>query len=259
MTLEEIAALGIGRGPGESLASWLRAGPLGPAVLSYFPEWRGGAIDGEDAVASCTMCPNCLVHGHGFRRLYARTEWSDPRVVVCIEHAQPLQTIRPTLLSTRSPRKQSTSEFRKVAKWITRWQAHSPCSSTWRLAMFQDCLEDVVLDAVTKDQAGIVASTWQWRLWVDGWPVPPWPRSPSQFQLVDMPRLADRLALVGTVWRTCQLLRGEIAPRWPPVRVAEEPYGRLETSLLRFGPRLAARLKLVLRQEGMNAPPRFQL
>jgi len=253
MKLEEIAALGSDREPGESLGSWLRAGPLGPAVLSYFPELRTVEIDSEDAVASCTICPRCWVHEHGCRRLYARTEWSDPRMVVCIEHAQPLQSVKPTLLSARLAHSRSTREFRMIAKWITRWQAQSPCSSTRHLVMSRSCVEDVMLDALTKIRVATVASTWQWRLWVDGWPVPPCPRSLPQFQLVDMPRLADRLALVCTVWRICRLLRGEIAPHWPPVRVAEEEYAQLENSISRFEPRLADRLGLVLRQRGKSA------
>ena len=119
--------------------------------------------------------------------------------------------------------------------------------------MSPNCLEDVILDGVTNNGAGTVASTWQWRLWLEGWPVPPRPRSPPKFQLVDMPKLADRLALVGTVWRICQLLRGEIAPHWPPVRGAEEVYAHLENSISRFEPRLGARLGLVLRQQEKSA------
>jgi len=116
--------------------------------------------------------------------------------------------------------------------------------------MSPNCLEDIVLDAVTNDRTGAVASIWQWRLWTAGWPVTPRPRFQPQFQLAKVPRLADRLALVSTVWRICQLLRGEIAPRWPPVRVAAEIYAQLENNILRFEPRLVARLGLVLRQQG---------
>jgi len=250
MKLEEIAALGARRGSGESLASWLRAGPLGSGVLSYFPELRSVEIDNEDAVASCTICPSCSVNGHDHRRLYARSEWSDPRVVVCIKHAQPLQNVKPAMLSARLARKRPTAEFRRIAQWISRWQTQSLCSSARRLTMSPNCLEDIVLDAVTNDRTGAVASIWQWRLWTAGWPVTPRPRFQPQFQLAKVPRLADRLALVSTVWRICQLLRGEIAPRWPPVRVAAEIYAQLENNILRFEPRLVARLGLVLRQQG---------
>jgi len=248
MKLEEIAALGTYREAGESLASWLRAGPLGSAVLSYFPECRSVEIDNEDIVASCTICPSCSTSRGRYRRLYVRSAWSDPRVVVCTEHARPLQLVRPALLGVQASRRAPLPEFRDLARWITRWQTLSPCISARRLTTSRSCLEDVVLDVVTKDQAGTIASTWQWRLWVDGWPVPSSPRAPPQFQLADMPRLADRLALVGTVWRICQLLRGEFVPHWPPIRLEEVAYAQMENCIQRFEPSLVARLSLVLRR-----------
>jgi len=249
MRLEEIAALGTCRGAGESLASWLRAGPLGSRALSYFPELRNVKIDSEDEVASCTICPSCSTSKRDHRRLYARSEWNDPRVVVCIEHARPLQHIRPALLSTTPPRKHPVPEFRNFANWIRRWQAQSPCSSARRLTVSESCLEDVLLDAVTRDKTAAAASTWQWRLWMAGWPLSPSARSKPQFQLADMRWLPDRLALVGTIWRLCQLLRGETLLPWPPVRLAEEVYASLEDTIWRCWPSVVARWAEVFRPD----------
>lgn len=245
MMLTEIAQLGARRAPGESTGSWLRAGPLGPNATLYFPNLRTSKIDCENTVAATVMCPMCTAVENGRRRWYARVEWSDPRVVICGQHAQPLQRVRVGSRPARVVFVPLLRELREVAQWVQAWQAESPCGPERRLVRHARCLEDLILNSIANDAVRDVPSTWQWRLWVGGWPIPPSPRSESRFQLADMPMLGDRLALVGAVRMICQLLRGIMPPVWPPICVSAKAYAALRQEVDTFEPTMTPRLPCV--------------
>jgi hypothetical protein len=242
MSLESMAGLGACRGTGESLASWLRAGPL-PLTA-----WTSGAID--CCAHSLSMyCPGCVVGEKSVRRHYSRAEWLDPRRVICNIHNIPLiQALAPPKhLTTPNVGCGVQSELLCLVQWIEEWISLSPCTLAGRLILSPNCLQDQILRSLTlEDEAGCTLALSDWRLWLEGWPVPAHPHGGSSYQVGSMSSQTDRLAIVATTWKVWTLLVGGRSCLWPALPISYQAFCHLKGILHEIWPRSASRLPLAL-------------
>lgn len=222
MNAENIAALGWRRGDGESLYSWLRAGPLGLKVVDY-PVWPG-PIDG-----AALYCPACRVEEAGRRRWYTRGDWP-PQAVVCTTHALPLLRFDtpPARLCSRRWSPSLRAEFRALGIWT-----QQGCGGA-----FGNLITRAV--CARTDPSAAYSSAWaaaQWHLWSVGWPVPYAPRLQScgplspQFQF-------DRLALMAIVRHLCVAMEAGHGTLWPSLHLRSRVFRWLErrTGAMRIAP-----------------------
>lgn len=205
MKAEYWAALGSRRGAGESLASWLRAGPLGTQAVD-------APIASEPEVPQL-YCPACRVEEAGRRRWYTREEWSTDGVV-CTTHALPLLRCDepPTRLRSRRWAPTLREEFRTLGEWIQQGSAGE--------------LGRVIVRAICSrsDPRVAYSRAWaeaQWHLWAIEWPVPaaPRPRLLASGNLVAVHQ-RDRFALSVIAYQLYLALETGQDTLWPalPIR-----------------------------------------
>lgn len=230
MNTEGWAALGCRRGPGESLASWLRAGPLGTQAVEQFTA--------TPSIGGDLYCPACRLDEAGGRRWYTREEWPVDGVV-CTTHALPLLRLDVPPIRLRGRRWPSLlrAEFRALGEWtrqgcggqVGRAITHAVCARS--------------------DPQMAYSRAWaeaQWRLWVSGWPIPVSPR-PFQGRLA--PRLqSDRLALTAITHRVWATLENGQGTGWPPLPIRPRVLVWLKGRLVRIRPALHSRLALCFRE-----------
>lgn len=226
----EFAGLGCCRGAGESLSSWLRAGPLGSnavASLDSPAPTRGALREGE------LYCPACRLEELGRRRWYSRIEWKDPRCVICSVHAVPLVQCDapPTRLRGRLWPQALRIEFRALNLWTRGWSE----SVSSREGDRANQPEVAVLRAILartdpRLPYSRALAEGQWRLWVEGWPVPAGPLYPAQRRAMPA-RQSDRLAVWATTHRVCLGLQTGVAPNWPPLHIRSRTLARLRGHL----------------------------
>jgi hypothetical protein len=242
MNLELVASLGATRAPGESLRSWLRAGPL---ELSAWSELESGGPRMEP------YCPRCYMRADGGKRWYTKAAWADRRVVVCIEHGLPLfeSNGRISRLMTPALSKSRRLQSLELSDWIARWCVDSPCTPSGRQIFRTRCLQDQLLAAITGLQAGQPSieafNVGCWLLSLDGWLMSGLPRDVPRFQVASMTRQIDRFALVCLIWRLeRRLVVGDDAT-WRSLALEEGCYQLLRESLRQNWPYLEARLETV--------------
>lgn len=231
MTPEEIAALGARRGEGESLRSWLQAGPWGQRVWMHFDALPGN----RDRMAEEAYCPECRVFEQGRWRWYSRSAWDDPRQVVCPVHGLPLvrarhSPMRPWTIGYTPP---APAQLPALTHWLSRWIQHSPLRPDGRLAVRAKGLEDHLLWALTRRltcSATVPAMLMQWRLWTEGWPVPAQPHA-VDYQVGRLQYQTDRLAVIASVCQLHRQLLGHERVDWPALIVTPEAYRRIERCL----------------------------
>jgi hypothetical protein len=206
--LEQLAPLGPRRARGESLRSWLAAGPLRCAASAVLP-----ALD-----RPLLYCPCCWLREGNARRWFTRLSWEDARAVVCSMHGQPLRSIAsaPARLAPLAIKRPIREELKAIAVACEQWSRASACVVRPR----PRTREDLVLRA-------LVARTWlghaysaawslgQWRLWSEGWPVPPCVRSKASMKDWMQARQGDRLGLMCTAIHIASSLERPRAPAWP--------------------------------------------
>lgn len=203
MNAEYWAALGSRRGAGESLGSWLRAGPLGTQVVDepIAPELEVPQL----------YCPACWVEEAGRRRWYTREEWPTDGVV-CTTHALPLLLCNapPTRLRSRHWSPILRDEFRALGEWIQQGGA----GELGRAIARATCARSDPRVAYSRAWAEA-----QWHLWAIEWPVPAAPRLPASGNLVPLHQ-RDRLALSAIVHRIYLALETGQGTLWPalPIR-----------------------------------------
>lgn len=235
MNLYQLAGLGTKPGTGESLSSWLSAGPL-PASLV------GRLCQDDNRKEYRSFCPRCMVSEKGQRRWYTRSDWDDPRHVVCSAHGLPL--VRATRTPEREwaiPLKQQVySQLRRLGEWVPTWVGRSPMQHRGQLALRSACLEDLILYAITRSGHGYAVpaagvNIAQWLLWQEGWPVAARPTGSADYQLQRLERSGDRLAVVASVWRLRSYLIGDEIIKWPPIPIEPDAYRRLVAHARRRG------------------------
>lgn len=235
MNTHEFAGLGCCRGAGESLSSWLRAGPLGSnAVASlHSPE-----TPQDDLKESKLYCPACRLEELGRRRWYSRTEWQDAHCVICSVHDVPLVQCDapPTRLRGRRWPQTLRTEFRALDRWTRGWSG--PASH--REGNIATQPEVAVLRAILARSDPRVPysramAEGQWRLWLEGWPVPAGPLYPPQRRTMPA-REPDRLAVMGTTHRVCLCLQTGVIPDWPPLHVRSRTLAWLKGCLDHLNP-----------------------
>jgi hypothetical protein len=218
MNAIETAGLACCRGEGESLTSWLRAGPLGlGACASVEALTSTGQTTGEQD----RYCPACRVEELGRRRWYTRAEWQDPRCVVCSNHALPLvqRDAPPTRLRGRRWPRTMHAEFLALGQWIRGWSGN--VSRTAGGPQVQP--EALVLQAIlarTDPRAphSAALAEGQWRLWMDGWPVTAGPSNTTRRRTMPA-KESDRLAVMAVTYRVCLGLQSGTEPNWPPLHI----------------------------------------
>lgn len=216
MNAKSMAALGCRRGIGESLSSWLRAGPLGlqTAKLSACPTPIDGAL----------YCPACRLEEAGRRRWYTREDWPS-QGVVCTTHALPLLRFEtpPVRLYGRRWSASLRAEFRALGVWTQQGSGGEIGRAIIR-----------ALCARTDPQVAY-SRAWaeaQWHLWLTGWPVPDAPRLPSRGPLSPLFQF-DRLALMAIAHRVYIAREGEQGTMWPVLHIRPRVFCWLEK---RIGP-----------------------
>lgn len=198
------AALGSRRGAGESLASWLRAGPLD--VQAFY------APAASELECAHLYCPACRVDEAGRRRWYTREDWPADGVV-CTTHALPLLRCDspPTRLRSRRWSPILRDEFRELGAWTRQGDV----GDVGRAIVRAICARSDPRVAYSRAWAEA-----QWHLWATDWPVPIAPRLPSCGSLVPMFQF-DRLALMAIAHRVYAALDSEQGTGWPalPIRM----------------------------------------
>ena len=199
----------------------------------------------------CLYCPGCKV-GQGRQvRWYSRSAWLDPRQVLCAAHGLPLLRWNEQSKTMRACRTSRAlrQRFAQMNRWLSVWIHTSPCLPEGRLGFSRTCLEDAILGVLTRDgrhgAPSRAVSLGQWRLWTEDWPTSPRPRGLSSFQLRNMARQVDLLALVGTVWRVCAVLTGNESATWPPLPISERLHFALQRHLQQSWPGLLPRVQQV--------------
>lgn len=243
-----MAGLGVRPGRGESLTSWLIAGPVGAGL------WVSNRRNiGVPVLRDAAYCPKCYLVEQGRKRWYTKTQWADPRQVICVEHGLPLIRCARQLVRLRAPVPSQVfrSKVNCLGDWIGAWRRRSPCTPGGWLLCRGDCLEDQILWALTGQMWASEASTqafWlsHWRLRIDGWPLPTAPHSSPAFQIGLITHQTDRLALVGTVQWAWSHLNSEKESNWPPLRIERTSFEHLQAALRNSWPHLTGRLPLVL-------------
>ncbi len=242
-----MAGLGVRHGQGESLTSWLKAGPLGAEPWVSNPGRIGGLV-----LQDAAYCAKCCFSEHGRKRWYTKTEWIDPRYVICSEHGLPLVRCSRSLTRLRTPvlSQAFRSEAKCISNWVDAWKQRSPCTPGGWLICQDDCLEDQILLAFSGQAYAPKASIqafWlsHWRLRAEGWPLPLAPHTCPAFQVGLIARQADRLALVGAVQRVWSYLVFEKEHAWPPLLIERTSFFRLQETLRSSWPHLMDRLPLV--------------
>lgn len=237
-----MAGLGSRRAPGESLASWLRAGPLPLAT------WSSDTVERYTNHLSL-YCPSCRVKDGRKSRYYSRAEWQDPRRVVCATHFLPLVQVSRPPKHIGMPRlgREIRLQLEQLAQWIEAWILLSPATIVGRQIFVSHCLHDQLLRALSeqdeKAQSFAIAC---WQLWLDGWPLPSHPHGMPASQVGEVNSQTDRLALVVTIWKVWGCLLGKASRLWPALPVDSQSLSRLQGALFETWPRFAARLPLVL-------------
>lgn len=203
MSVETWAGLGSHRGAGESLASWLRAGPLGARACPA-PGARGRRADS-------LFCPACWVDEAGRRRWYSREAWSN-NSVVCTVHGLPLlycDTV-PKRVRGRRWSQSLREEFDALAKWAPQDHLRAESEAITRAI------------CARSDPREAYSAAWseaQWYLWAEGWPVAAAPKMRLHGVLHPIVQ-SDRLALTAIVRRIVVNLETGRHTGWPalPVR-----------------------------------------
>lgn len=242
MNLEIMAGLGAHRAPGESLASWLRAGPL-PLVA-----WTGEPVD-RRASHLFLYCPCCRVKRSCRARYYSRAEWQDPRRVVCATHCVPLVrcAVPPKHIEVPRLGREVKFQLEQLARWIEVWILLSPATFVGRPIFASHCLQDQILRALTEqEERAQTFSIACWRLWLEGWPLPSHPRGNPAFLVGEMKSQADRLALVATTWKVWACLVGTQTALWPALPIDPKSLLRLQRALVKTWSYIAHRLPIVL-------------
>lgn len=247
MSLKSMAGLGNRPGCGESLTSWLRAGPLSAEA------WTNDLKDiGAPVLRDAVYCPKCYLSERGRKRWYTKAEWIDPRQVICSEHGLPLIRCAGSVARLRSPELSQAfhGEARSLSGWVAAWQQRSPCTPGGWLVSQDDCLEDQILSAFAGQAYGqkvSIQAFWlsHWRLRLEGWPLPSAPHACPTFQMGLIAHQMDRLALVGTVQRISSCLLSEKEGAWPPLLIDRTGFSSLRAAMLISWPHLVGRLSRV--------------
>lgn len=237
MNALELAGLGSSAGEGESVVSWLCAGPLGSRAL----ELAGLSSvlgDGGGLRKGRLFCPLCRLDEQGCRRWYSRAEWEDPHCVICSEHAIPLIWYKTAPLRLRGKHwaAELRAEFRALSRWTHGWS--SP--GLGQRASRTDRPELSVLWAILMrtDPRIPYSGAWaeaQWHLWVEGWPVPPGYLFPSRRR--ELPtRQPDRLAVMAITYRICIGLIANRPPSWPLLPIRSRAFACLQARLRQCNP-----------------------
>jgi hypothetical protein len=242
MSLELMAGLGFRRGNGESLLSWLRAGPL-PLSSWIDKESR------HDLNYEFNYCPGCVVREQNRRRYYSQTEWRDPRRAICAVHSFPLlrASAPPKRLTMPHQTPGTRLQLRCLNRWVETWISSSPGSVANRLMLSSTCLQDQVLLLLTEGEGAVRSlALANWRLWLEGWPLPSHPHGTPCYQLSLMPSQTDRLAILAATWRIWGALLRADWGSWPALPMDAEAFCRFQSALHKTWPHLESRLPFVL-------------
>lgn len=225
------AGLGSRRGAGESLVSWLRAGPLGELAIDALAIPVGAA-------AGALYCPACYVDEAGTRRWYTRSDWLAGSVI-CTRHAVPLVRCETPPARLRGWR------------WPPRLRAEFRALGAWTRSCGAGEAERAVVEVVrTRTDPRVAYScAWaaaQWHLRAAGWPVPVAPRYPAQ-RGTGLTYQFDRLALMAIAHRACVALAKGQTPTWPPLPVRARALTCLDAHLRRARPAWVSQLSICFR------------
>jgi hypothetical protein len=237
-----MAGLGFRRGNGESLLSWLRAGPL---PLSSWTDKESN----HDSNHVFNYCPGCVVREHGRRRYYSRAEWRDPRRAICSIHNFPLLRASGPPERLRMPRQtQGTRlQLRCLSRWVEGWISLSPSNVAGRLMFSSTRLQDQVLLLLTEGEGAVRSfALANWRLWLEGWPLPSHPHGSPYCQLSLMPSQTDRLAILAATWRIWVGLLDTGENSWPALPIDAEAFCHFRSTLHETWPHLDRRLPFVI-------------
>jgi hypothetical protein len=243
MSLEMMAALGAQAGEGESFFSWLTAGPLG------WSAWTGEERRSKTNHCAINYCSRCIVRKGNGRRWYSRDQWRDPRRVLCRVHNLPLvrAVSAPQRLSTPRLERDMKLQLRCMSNWIEEWISSSPSTIAGRLMFPPDSLQDQILLALTeREGAAQLLALAQWRLWLEGWPLPSGPQAMHFHQLGLMPSQTDRLAVVATTWKVWCCLTGVENSTWSALPIGCDAIYSLKSKLQKNWPDTVVRLPSVL-------------
>lgn len=243
MNTVEFAALGCCRGVGESLSSWLRGGPLGENAAKSL---ESAATNLHALRERVLYCPACRVEESGRRRWYSRGEWQNPIFVICSIHDVPLVQLDtpPTRLRGRRWPETLRTQFRELNRWTRSWSEPVSQQEGGRAKQPEVAVLWAILARTDPRLPHSQAlADGQWRLCVEGWPVPAWPLYPFQRQTMPA-RQPDRLALIETTHRVCLCLQFGLEPSWPPLGVRFRTLTRLQGRLHQLKPTWSERISL---------------
>lgn len=250
MSALEVARLGSARGAGESLASWLCAGPLGVSTVGL-----AGPVSvldsGDGRREGRLFCPACRVEELGRRRWYSRSEWEDPHCVICSTHAAPLvwREIAPTRLRGKRWSIELRAEFRALSQWTSDWSVVGLSQRRGRAGRPEFAVLRAILartdPRIPYSQAFAEA---QWHLWAEGWPVPSGPQFPPHRGALPA-RQSDRLAVMAATHRVCLGLQSGLSPNWSLLPVRARALVRLRRCLRRLNPAWNEHLDCCFRQD----------
>lgn len=237
MNALELAGLGSSAGSGESLVSWLSAGPLGSSALELVglaptPGNSCGPRKGG------LFCPLCRLDERGHRRWYSRAEWEDPHCVICSEHAIPLIWCKaaPTRLRGMRWPAELRAEFRALGCWTQGWSSPGlgQCASRTNRPELS-VLRTILMRTDPRTPYSEAWAEAQWHLWVEGWPVPPGYLFPARRR--ELPtRQPDRLAVMAITYRVCSGLIANHPPSWPLLPIRSRAFVCLQARLGQLNP-----------------------
>lgn len=254
MNALEIAGLGSTPGAGESLASWLRAGPLGKRAIQFL-ESNLNEVDYARAKGALLYCPACYVSDSGRRRWYSRSEWMNPFCVICAAHEVPLlrSAEAPFLLRGRRWPTDLREEFRSLSQWTVCKSIQIRASRTGKFCSPEHAVLRAVLHRTDPrlPYSRALADA-QWHLWASGWPVPPGPQYPPRHEELPV-RQPDRLALMAVVHYLCMSFQASVRPLWPSLPLRSRSLVVLSTYLHRHSPAWQRQLSLCFTREGRSS------
>lgn len=246
----ELAGLGATGGTGESLVSWLCAGPLGASAL----ELAGLGpitVNGDGRQKGRLFCPACRLDEPSRRRWYSRAEWEDPHCVICSAHAIPLVWCATTPARLRGRRwpVELRAEFHAINQWTRKWSDSGLCRRTGGVGRPElAVLRAILAPTDPRIPYSRAFAEAQWHLWLEGWPVPSGPLFPARRRALPA-RQPDRLAVMAITHRVCLGLQTGRAPNWPPLPIRPRTLARLRACLHQLHPAWNEHLACCFKQD----------
>ena len=144
-------------------------------------------------------------------------------------------------------RNEASASLLGPGRWMEVWMSLSPNNAAGSVMLSSACLHDQVLLLLTEGEGAVRSfALANWRLWLEGWPLPSHPHGSPCHQLSLMPSQTDRLAILAATWRIWCALVGAGHGSWPALPMDAEAFRHFQSTIRETWPHLDSRLPFVL-------------